>query len=108
MTIDLDELERLEKGATILPWTATEDGIIQTRHFTRDVWTIPRQPEDLGFIAAMRNAAPELLRLARIGKEVEQTIKNYDSFVARNSCAGGEHAEGSDLRPTERKDSGGE
>lgn len=57
--LDLDELERLEREATPGPW---EVGYYSTQH-----------KSDAPLIALTRNHLSELIRLARIGKEVEES-----------------------------------
>lgn len=85
-TLDLDELERLEKEATPGPWVAERDkcrcgscpfGMIVTYNHLDNpgdrvsiVETV-HDYDDATLIPALRNAAPELIRLARIGKRVE-------------------------------------
>ncbi len=64
---DIEYLKRLDEAATRGPWVVSGESIIQTHHFTRDVWFIPRQPEDLPLIAAMRNFLPDLMALAEDG-----------------------------------------
>lgn len=60
MTYDLKEIDALCEAATKGPWQLDLQGtIIQTNHITRDVWTIPRDNEDMKFIAAARTIVPE-------------------------------------------------
>lgn len=57
MPLDLDALERLEKAATPWPWTV-ESGWLHNRS---DSW----RREDAPLMAALRNAAPDLIAAAR-------------------------------------------
>ena len=53
--------ERCE-ATTEGPWNDLgEDGITQTTHVTRDVWTIPRHVDDVTFIAHARTDLPDAL-----------------------------------------------
>ncbi len=71
--LDLDALQAICDAATIPPWDdAGENGILQTTHVTRDVWYIPRNLEDITFIATARTAMP--LMIAKL-KAVDAWIK---------------------------------
>lgn len=66
---NLDELERLEKAATAGPWVNQHntDGSIWD-HKNTQVCTLSEfdeRPEDFEAIAALRNAAPALIRIAK-------------------------------------------
>ena len=81
--IDLDELERLEKQASKGEWESGAIGRV-----TQDdamLWIGDAMSGGIGdmnrwqdsdFVAAFRNAAPELLRLARIGQEAKAFIES--------------------------------
>jgi hypothetical protein len=80
MTIDLDELERLEREATAGPWFA-EGGSINSNseNYHRDCGLLLPNWEgafenigDATFIAALRNAAPALIARARRADELEK------------------------------------
>lgn len=81
MTINLDELEKLEKAADFAPWEwhKTVGGLVEiTNH---DKWIIemhkdsgPSRFADAAFIVAIRNAAPELIRRVR---ELEVALRFY-------------------------------
>jgi hypothetical protein len=100
MTLDLDELERLEREATAGPWQPDNEH----RNVLRDVegyslLTTDRpsygtqsefgaftQDEDAAFIAALRNAAPALIARARRADELEAELQAVkDSLTATNS-----------------------
>lgn len=82
MTIDLDELERLEREATPGPWVDDADdrpGQIRDvllayakQHRVATAWgsayTATNATEDASLIAAARNALPALIRIARAAK----------------------------------------
>lgn len=64
-----DELEALvlnisamHAASTDPPWHLSPGGLItQTRHITRDVWTIPHCEEDMEAICVFRNSAADVL-----------------------------------------------
>lgn len=78
MTIDLDQLERLEKEATPGPWTGLWVDNWDDLRISRITDDPKTTDEDREFIAAMRNALPELIRLARIGQEYEDRDPPHD------------------------------
>ena len=63
MTLDLDALEALEKKATPGPWVAGIEG--RFIHFPESYHATEY---DYVMCALVRNALPELIRLARIGR----------------------------------------
>jgi len=84
--LDLDALEALEKKATPGPWegpwgdthtVAAFEGEHREDSLTDDprgdAFPVAQEtsPEDAALIAALRNAFPELIRLARIGQAAE-------------------------------------
>lgn len=87
--IDLDELERLEKEAGIAPWN--EDWCYgAVRHIHRNVdsesfFTFPEGADgddvngwdryDGPFIAKLRNAAPDLIKLARWAERAKELLE---------------------------------
>jgi hypothetical protein len=81
MTIDLDEIERLHDTATIGSkwWEIYIDYNFECAEIfsslpDSDCWTRVTDitPEICAYLVKLHNAAPELLRLARIGKEAEE------------------------------------
>ena len=70
MSTTIEKLKALEAAATKTPWhlDAASGNIVQTKHVTRDVWTIPHTDMDMPFIVAARNALPALLRVAEAAK----------------------------------------
>jgi hypothetical protein len=86
--LDLDELDRLEKAATQGPWESRVDASdprgaradwfvtslerVILRESRPWFWNDPprRDEADLNLIAALRNAAPQLLAIAAAAKEV--------------------------------------
>lgn len=73
MTIDLDELERLEKEATPGPWEYLWiDNYGDDLKIARSDDSVLITNQDNALIAALRNALPELIRLAKIGREAEK------------------------------------
>jgi len=64
--LTVEEALTLLANATPPPWKLSPDGqqITQTSHLTRDVWTIPRTPEDMQLIAHVHDLG-ELLRSVR-------------------------------------------
>jgi hypothetical protein len=82
----LDEIERLEKAATSGPWEKAPEGSYpsdeaakvlgpqkhnRAGHPVRYYAAQFPSEEDAALIVAMRNALPELIRLARIGMKAE-------------------------------------
>jgi hypothetical protein len=64
--VDLDAIEARANAATEGPWNDLgENGITQTAHVTRDVWTIPVSVEDVTFIAHARTDIPALISEVR-------------------------------------------
>ena len=87
----LDELAKLEKEATPGPWNDRgENGVTQTKHLTRDVWTIPRTVEDMSLIVALRNNASELIQAARerdeLESRLEESLKFHNPACACTEC----------------------
>lgn len=88
--MSIDQLQALEAKATPGPWRLSKDGnIVQTAHVTRDVWIIPKSDGDMACIAAMRNALPALLEVAKAakavlesGQETESEAYGVDAFLA--------------------------
>jgi chromosome segregation ATPase len=77
MSVDLDELRRLEAAATKGPWVASdcsENAKCRTIHLFNpggDLAAESHRVDDAAFIAAIRNAAPGLLdEVARLGELV--------------------------------------
>jgi hypothetical protein len=81
--MNLDDLEALEAAATAGPWTALDTG--SEGSSVRAQGLVPRVARltdgqldkcqaDAAFIAALRNAAPELIRLARLGEAVQSVL----------------------------------
>lgn len=81
--MNLDELERLEREATVGPWSSTPSDPSQGYECfwltacpeinqERQIATVcgpqnERNTSNAAFIAALRNAAPELIAMARLG-----------------------------------------
>ena len=87
-TLDLAELERLEKAATPGPWSARkEETIFPLRGENR--WRIglldfnERQDEDAEFITALRNAAPALIVAAKERDELRGLAYHPDGDTYR-------------------------
>lgn len=86
-----DELQRLKdlcERATAGPWLASAGfSVIQTNHVTRDVWTIPMTHDDIAFIAASREALPNLLafveHLELYIADLEHTVDVNGEFIKR-------------------------
>ena len=71
----LDRLKALEAAATAGPWNDNgENGITQTQHLTRDVWTIPQSLDDVTFIATARNTYKALLAVAEAAQARRSAI----------------------------------
>jgi hypothetical protein len=96
MTLDLDELERLEREATAGPWRVSPHAIhyVDTAGERSDTvckcyQDSPKRGEpapDATFIAALRNAAPALIARARRADELEAELQAVkDSLTATNS-----------------------
>jgi hypothetical protein len=75
----LDELERLEKEATPGPWEYFANGTLSGQYSDLACGLLD---EEGILIAAMRNALPELIRLARIGQAVEGTTQKKIEFLS--------------------------
>jgi hypothetical protein len=77
MTIDLDELERLEREATAGPWHVYDDdeligpNKISVVSASIDDHGYFGEAGDAAFVAALRNAAPALIARARRADELE-------------------------------------
>jgi hypothetical protein len=136
----LNELERLEKEAEEGPWFADrigEGGLIIVEDGRSDgLFSFECEVPEAQLIAAMRNALPELLRLARVGMRIEKwksytlpagklpegidvqspglvelVNKNFWELVDEPPAIAKQeatNAEGSNSGPTIREDSGGE
>ena len=76
MTLDLDALEALEKKATPGPWVAGIEG--RFIHFPESYHATEY---DYVMCALVRNALPELIRLARIGQKVEEEGMKRPDFL---------------------------
>jgi hypothetical protein len=77
MTLDLDELERLEREATAGPWSVNphrpDSVLAESRRCVAKCVSVasPGGEEDATFITAIRNAAPALIARARRADELE-------------------------------------
>ncbi len=72
MKLDLDELERLEKAATFVPWINGPSGIVQSQRAPGFVFWDDNGSNkecDYPFIAAARNAMPALLAEVKAARE---------------------------------------
>lgn len=69
---ELAAMAERERAATPPPWHLAKDGqsIRQTKHVTRDVWTIPHREGDMAFIAESRNEYAHLLAVAQWANEL--------------------------------------
>jgi hypothetical protein len=80
MTLDLDELERLEREATAGPWrvnTFHPNSVLSEsrRCLAKCIsFASPGGEEDAALIAALRNAAPALIARARRADELEAVL----------------------------------
>ena len=77
-------------AATEGPWNdCGERGVTQTRHITRDVWTIPRIIEDVTFIAITREAMPALLdEVERLRAVTSKAIDERNKYHERLDAIG--------------------
>jgi hypothetical protein len=67
----IDELVAMEREATAADkWRAVGN----TLYIGDAWWAMLGQVHDVRFIAALRNASPELLRLAKLGMELERLL----------------------------------
>jgi hypothetical protein len=92
MTLDLSRLGDLEKAATSAPWLAyfTSHGdpyvLDGTGFLSHQIAKVDTAPDDYGranneLIVALRNAAPELLALARRGERLGALLKEAKPHV---------------------------
>ena len=80
--LDLDELERLLAEATPGPWRGEENGDGYLMHRSRPEVVLGRIAHgnsrvDAVFVAALRNAAPHLLALARAAERFAAAVAAY-------------------------------
>ena len=67
--IDLDELERLCREATRGPWESLRTCVYFAHGIGGfDIANCPKPETNAELIAALRNAAPKLIAMARLGK----------------------------------------
>lgn len=78
----LDRLQELEQAATPGPWKTARNegsGFLDLR---TDLWRPCRLPnDDTQLIAALRNAAPALIRVARAAAVLKEEIENGENLV---------------------------
>lgn len=68
---DLDELERLEKAATPAPWEGTKDFKLVYKEWDHFLWYVLEIEENINYIVALRNAAPEMIADLRLLKQYQ-------------------------------------
>lgn len=87
--LDLEAIKQRCEAATIPPWNDNgESGITQTKHITRDVWTIPRTIEDVTFIASARADIPALIaEVEALREKLALVICSYDESCLCGTCA---------------------
>jgi hypothetical protein len=92
MTLDLDELERIEREATAGPWRVNtfhpNSVLSESRRCVAKCVSVasPGGEEDATFITAIRNAAPALIARARRADELEAELQAVkESLTAANS-----------------------
>ena len=88
--IDLDELERLERGATPAPWGQDVNclhagfcvPVAQFESFEPDGSNIPKADgiENAAFILSARNALPALIRELRAAREVINIAHEFSTW----------------------------
>lgn len=79
MTLDLDELERLEREATPGPWETTADPLSGVPAFVKTPGELiaADAPADAALIVAARNALPALLVELRALREVAKVAEAH-------------------------------
>lgn len=92
--IDIDELERLEKDATMAPWTnRMQDGICN-KYIEEDAIVISKEERDnmtrsnIALIVAARNSLPGLIAEVRAAREwwaADTHGRKYETDVAREA-----------------------
>jgi hypothetical protein len=100
--IDLDRLERLEKAATSGPWSVAtgyashgfHEGIVtgsdsaDFRTILKPNWSLPNALGNIEFVAALRNAAPDLIAAARTADAARKDINELIRVIRTTAFFG--------------------
>ena len=89
--IDLDELERLHEAATPGPWASEGACIVAGPVGARMLILYDEggpSRDDSALIAAVRNALPELLRLARRARRLEEAAREAEAILRHQPVPG--------------------